>query len=181
MICWFALNKSTAKYLPQSLRGLSKIETLTLGDLRCLDSAFTELMKGILDGMPSLCCLEIFGNNISIEAAKMLKDIIIHHPKLVYLNLSFCEMDMNCFESILDGCKLSGSMQVLKVWMSIAGSVEGVKSLEHWLMSGKLNLLSIAFHANNNAGHFFYRLRPLLARNWEEYKSINHMRNKEIN
>ena len=176
----FALNESTAKYLSPALGVLSKVDSLTLGDLRCSASVFTELLKGIVDGMPSLRCLAVWGNKISAEAALKLKDIIVHHPKLVYVDVSLCDMDINSFERILDGCELSGSMQVLKVEMTVAASVEGVRSLERRLSANKLNLLNVTFHAIDNAGHFIDRLLPHLARNWEEYKSINCMRNTKI-
>ena len=79
-------------------------------------------MQGIADNVPELQCLDISGNKVSRESTEVVKDVIVCHPKLIYLDVSFCEMDLYSYNKILDGCQISGRMQSLNVSRTIARS-----------------------------------------------------------
>jgi Ran GTPase-activating protein (RanGAP) involved in mRNA processing and transport len=121
-------------------------------------------MQGVADNIPELQCLDISGNTLSRESVYVLKDVIIRHPKLVYLDVSWCEMDMHSFDSILDACEISGRIQALNVQKTVARSNRGRKSLKRRMKSGKLCLLNVNFHTDDNVERFVNSLRPCFAR-----------------
>ena len=158
------------------LGSLSSVKSLTFSQLACSENTFKILMQGILDNIPELRYLDISGNKLSRESADVLKDVIIRHPKLVYLDVGLCEMDMHSFDSILDGCEISGRIQALNVQRTVARSNRGRKSLKRRMKSGSLCLLNVNFHTDDNVERFMNRLRPCFARRLKEHESINRMK-----
>ena len=118
----FAFVESTAESFCSLLGSLSSVKSLTFSQMACSDDTFKILIQGILDNISELRYLYISGNTLSRETAHVLKDVIIRHPKLVYLDVSLCKMDMHSFDSILDGCEISGRIQALNVQRTVARS-----------------------------------------------------------
>jgi hypothetical protein len=118
--------------------------------------------------------------SISQEAASVLKDVICNHPKLVFLNVGHCEMDLHSLDLILDGCEVTRQMQSLVVESTVASSVEGMNSIERRLRSGSLCLLNIKFHDRDNVDEFIRRIRSYMARNYAERKNIELVKNNKL-
>jgi hypothetical protein len=172
----FAFVGPTAESFCSLLGSLSSVKYLTLSQMVCSVDTFKILMQGVVDNIPELQCLDISGNTLSRESVYVLKDVIIRHPKLVYLDVSLCEMDMHSFDSILDGCEISGRIQALNVQKTVARSNRGRKSLKRRMKSGKLCLLNVNFHTDDNVERFVNSLRPCFARRLKEHESINRMK-----
>ena len=174
----FVLNEFSAGRISRMVSPLPRVEYLCLSNLLNTESSFTILMREMVGGLPSLRYLDILGNNISREAAEVLKDLISNHPKLIYLDVSRCFMDMPSFDLVLDGCESTRQMQVLNVQLTIALSPNGMQSLERRISSGSLCLLCINFSVGDNAEAFMQRVRPYLSRHLSERKNIGLIKNK---
>jgi DNA-binding Lrp family transcriptional regulator len=176
----FAIHDVFAPHLGNAIGSLEKLEYLTLCDLRCPEISFTHLVRGLVSSTNNLRYLDVAKNSISQEAACTLKDVLCSHSKLVSLNVGFCEMDLGSLDLILDGCEATRQMQSLEVGSTIASSTEGMKSIESCLMSGRLCLLSIGFHDGDNVGELMRHIRPYMARNCAERKSIELVKNNKL-
>ena len=118
----FVFDEHTVDSFCLVLGQLSSVKNLTLSKLACSAKSFKRLMQGIADNIPELRYLDISANKVSRESADVLKDVITRHPKLVYLDVGLCEMDMHSYDSVLDGCEVSGRIQALNVRMTVAHS-----------------------------------------------------------
>jgi hypothetical protein len=137
-----------------------------------LEAIFVHLIRRLVSNFNNLRYLDVAKNYISREAASALKDVVCNHSKLVFLNVSFCEMDLDSLNLILDGCEITRQMQSLEVRSTIASSTEGMNSIENCLMSGSLCLLNIGFLNGDDIGEFIQRIRPYMARNYAKRKNI---------
>jgi hypothetical protein len=177
----FAIHDDTVSYFADGIANLLELEYLALSDLRCSEAVFVHLVRRLVSSFNNLRYLDVTKNYISRETASVLKDVLCNHSKLVFLNVSFCEMDLDSLNLILDGCEITRQMQSLEVGSTIASSTEGMISIENRLISGSLCLLNIGFHdehGNNgfhdgdDIGEFIRRIRPYMARNYAERKNI---------
>jgi DNA-binding Lrp family transcriptional regulator len=177
----FAIHVFFAPHLANEIGSLEKLEYLTLCDLRCPEISFTHLVRGLVSNTNNLRYLDVAKNSISRLAAYKLKDVLCSHSKLVFLNMGFCEMDLGSLDLILDGCEMTRQMQSLEAGSTIASSTEGMNKIESRLSSGRLCLLNIGFHDGDNTSEFIQRIRPYMARNYAERKSIELIKNNELN
>jgi hypothetical protein len=176
----FAINDDTVSNLADGIDKLLKLEYLALCDLRCSEVVFVHLIRRLVSSFNNLRYLDTAKNYISREAASILKDVLRNHSKLVFLNVNFCEMDLDSLNLILDGCEATRQMQSLEAGSTIASSTEGMKSIESRLMLGRLCLLSIGFHDGDNVGEFMQHIRLYMARNCTERKSIELVKNNKL-
>jgi hypothetical protein len=88
-------------------------------------------------------------------------------------------MDYDGLDLILDGCEISGRMQVIVVENTLACTNIGMRKLEERMMSGKLCLLSIQF-GGTASGVLISRLRPYFARNARERECISRIQHDEL-
>jgi hypothetical protein len=161
------------------MKQVNGLEYLSLQGMDCLADMFTKLMNGLIDILPNIWYFDIAGNKVSRDGGEKIKDIIIGHKKLVYLDIGRVLMDQDGFDLILDGCEISRRMQVIVVENTIACTDEGLRKLEERMMSGKLCLLSIRFYGMVSQ-QWISRLHPYLARNALECESIDCIRNHEL-
>jgi hypothetical protein len=166
--------------MANQIGSLEKLEYLALCNLRCLEIAFTHLVRGLVSNTNNLRYLDVAKNSILQEAAYTLKDVLCSHSKLVFLNMGFCEMDLGSLDLILDGCKVTRQMQSLEAGLMIASSTEGMNSIESHLSSGRLCLLNIGFHDGDNTSEFIQRIWPYMACNYAERKNIELIKNNEL-
>jgi hypothetical protein len=163
----------------QSMKQVDGLEYLSLRGMDCLADMFTKLMNGLIDILPNIWYLDVARNRVSRDGREKIKDIIIAHKKLVYLDIGRVLMDHDGFDLILDGCEISRRMQVIVVENTIACTNEGLRKLEERMMSGKICLLSIRFYGMVSQ-QWISRLHPYLARNALERKSIDRIWNHEL-
>jgi hypothetical protein len=177
----FAIHDLFSPHLANQIGSLEKLEYLALCDLRCSEIAFTHLVKGLVSNTNNLRYLDVAKNSISRLAAYTLKDVLCSHSKLVFLNVGFCQMDLESLNYILDGCEMTRQMQSLEAGSTVASSIGGMNSIESRLMSGRLCLLNIGFHEGDNTGKFIQRIRPYMAHNYAEQKNIELIKNNKLN
>jgi hypothetical protein len=176
----YAVNESMALHLANGFGNLTKVENLALYDMGCSEIAFTHLVRGLASSMNNLRYLNVARNSISQEVASVLKEVIRNHPKLVFLNVGHCEMDLHSLDLILDGCEITRQMQSMVVESTVASSVGGMNSIERRLRSGSLCLLNIKFHDRDNVDEFIQRIRSYMARNYAERKNIELLKNNKL-
>jgi hypothetical protein len=176
----YAVNESMALHLANGFGNLTNVENLALYEMGCSEITFTNLVRGLVSSMSNLRYLNVARNGISQEAASVLKEVIRNHPKLVFLNVGHCEMDLHSLDLILDGCEVTRQMQSLVVESTVASSVEGMNNIERRLRLGSLCLLNIKFHERDNVDEFIRRIRPYMARNYAERKNIELVKNNQL-
>jgi hypothetical protein len=173
------LTDESALNVIRSLKQVDGLEYLSLRGMDCSADTFSKLMDGLIGSLPNIRYFDIAGNKVSRDGGEKIKDVIIGHEKLVYLDIGMVLMDHDGFDLILDGCEISRRMQVIIVENTIACTNGGMRKLEERMMSGKLCLLSIRFYGNVSQ-QWISRLYPYLARNALERESIGHIRNHEL-
>jgi hypothetical protein len=139
----YVLTDELALNMIQSMKQVDGLEYLSLRGMDCSADMFTKLMNGLIDILPNIWYIDVAGNKVSRDGGEKIKDIIIGHKKLVYLDIGRVLMDQDGFDLILDGCEISRRMQVIVVENTIACTDEGLRKLEERMMSSKLCLLSI--------------------------------------
>jgi hypothetical protein len=163
----------------RSLKHLDGLEYLSFRGTGCSSDTFAKLMNGLVDILPSIRYLDIASNQVSRDGGEKIKDLIIGHEKLVYLDIGSVVMDYDGLDLILDGCEISGRMQVIVVENTLACTDIGMRKLEERMMSGKLCLLGIQFGGTASAV-LISRLRPYFARNAREREGITRIQHYEL-
>jgi hypothetical protein len=176
----FVVSDLTAMHLAEGFVSCVNMEYLVLSDLGCSEIAFMHLVRGLGTSMNNLRYLNVARNGISQEVASLLKEVLCNHPKLVFLNVGHCEMDLHSLDLILDGCEVTRQMQSLVVESTVATSVGGMNSIERRLRSGSLCLLNVKFHERDNVDEFIRRIRSYMARNYVERKNIELVKNNKL-
>jgi hypothetical protein len=176
----FVVSDLTAMHLAEGFVSCVNMEYLVLSDLGCSELSLTILIRGLVSSMNNLRFLDVSKNKVSRQGASLLKEVLGNHPKLVFLNVGHCEMDLHSLDLILDGCEVTRQMQSLVVESTVASSVEGMNSIERRLRSGSLCLLNIKFHDRDNVDEFIRRIRSYMARNYTERKNIELVKNNKL-
>jgi hypothetical protein len=175
----YVLTDELALTMIRSLKHLDGLEYLSFRGTGCSSDTFAKLMNGLVDILPSVRYLDIASNQVSRDGGEKIKDLIIGHEKLVYLDIGSVVMDYDGLDLILDGCEISGRMQVIVVENTLACTDMGMRKLEERMMSGKLCLLGIQF-GGTASGVLISRLRPYFARNAREREGISRIQHYEL-